>query len=179
MPKNTIGYIVVDGQLGKGRTGNNLFTGGVLIPEGAKAGMIYTKLKDDIFKRNTSINGVESDEELALNFKNLYEIAYEKGENNKFKNMQQMARARFDSPQWWDIDEVIVLRNEMVGGVEKNASTDCSTPTALKVKKKRAEFHDKTDIGSELTLSEDPGAGKIKIEFCKQSNRRKGVGTGT
>ena len=115
MPKTTIGYIVVDGQITKGRsTSNNLFTGGVLIPENAKPGTVYSKLKDDLFKRNTSITSIENEDDLTQNFKSLYEIAFEKGTCPKYVKMQEMARARFDSVQWWDFEEVLDLRTEVM-----------------------------------------------------------------
>ena len=171
MTKTTIGYIVVDGQITKGRsTSNNLFTGGVLIPEKTMPGIVYTKLKED-----SAITGVENEDDLTQTFKSLYEIAFEKGTCPKYVKMQEMARARFDSGQWWDLEEVMDLRSEVMGNNSKHDASLDNTPTTpmkeglLVHDKKSMLVHDKTDIGAELTLTEGSELSRINIKFCNEA----------
>ena len=95
----TIGYIVTDGQFkdrGKHVT-KELFTGGILIPDGIKANIVYNKLKDDIFKRATDITSIDSEDTLIQTFKSLYEVAFEQGASHKYSNMHPQAKQRFDN----------------------------------------------------------------------------------
>ena len=180
---DNIGYMVTDGQFQVGsKTTKGLFTGGILIPEQANRAIIYTKIKDDIFARAGAINGVKSNESLAQDFKTMYEIAYDKGENSKFKGMRQEVKDRFLNFGWWSLEEVLNLKTEILaekataskvrGKMSLDKDAGIKTPDQEgRIKKMVAENEegikkvssdkeegtkkvivDRTDVGSEVTL---------------------------
>ena len=129
---DNIGYIVIDGQfvdLGKSIT-KNLFTGGILVPQSTAPGIVYSKIKEDIFERSTNVTGVKNEDALLRTLKNLHNITFEKGSSSKYKNMDPRVRAKFDANQWWSFDEVLALKAEYIDGGSKDRTSDTDNQNA-------------------------------------------------
>ena len=166
-----IGYIVTDGQFqdgGKSAT-KCLFTGGILVPEHTKSGLIYTKIKEDLFARVTAVNAVKSHEILIQDFQNMFEISFDNGESPKYKGMKQEVRERFKNCGWWSLEEVIGLKAEYIA--EKANTSQKKAKNAKGADKEegtksidKPEVVDNTVIGAEVTLSQASDK-KINVKF--------------
>lgn len=105
------GYLITGGQFQGGKASpEHLFTGGVLVPDTSKAGIVYEKLKSDVFVKGTSISGIKTENMLENAYRDVFDISYEKGEHLKYTKMNDSMRERFDSNTWWSFAEVMKLK---------------------------------------------------------------------